>query len=84
MCDDNGFILHTMVKASNVHGSQVLHELFHRVKEKVDNPSALVLDAGYKTFAVAKLLIDEEVRPGASIYSHEKGISGNKMLCTMK
>jgi transposase len=62
MCDDNGFILHTVVKASNVHDSQVLHELFHRVKEKVGKPSALALDAGYKTPAVAKLLIDEEVR----------------------
>lgn len=63
MCEDNGFILHTVVKASNVHDSQVLHELFYRVKENVGKPSALALDAGYKTPAVAKLLIDEEVRP---------------------
>lgn len=52
-----------MVKASNIHDSQGLLELFHLVKEKVGKPSALALDAGYKTPAVAKQMIDEKARP---------------------
>jgi hypothetical protein len=71
MCDDNGFILHTVVKGSNVHDSQILHDLFYRVKEKIGKPLALALDAGYKTPAMAKLLMDEGLRP-VSPYTHSK------------
>lgn len=62
-CDRNGFVLGAIVEPSNVHDSQVFTHLFNQVKEKVGKPSAVAVDAGYKTPHISKVLLDENIRP---------------------
>ncbi|SPT78297.1 transposase [Niallia circulans] len=62
-CDANGFVLGTIVKPANVHDSQVFHELFDQLKDKVCRPKVAAVDAGYKTPAIAKKLQEEGVHP---------------------
>ncbi|MCK0473999.1 transposase, partial [Halalkalibacter sp. APA_J-10(15)] len=40
-CDSNGFVLGTVVTPANVHDSQVFHELFDQLKEKVTKPQVV-------------------------------------------
>lgn len=61
-CDSNGFVLGTVVTPANVHDSQVFHELFDQLKEKVTKPQVVAVDAGYKTPSIAKKLQEEETR----------------------
>ena len=62
-CDRNGFVLGTKVTAGNVHDSTVFEELFEQVCRDFGKPYAVAVDAGYKTPYIAKILIDEQVRP---------------------
>ncbi|WP_141705394.1 transposase, partial [Vulcanibacillus modesticaldus] len=62
-CDLNGFVLGTLVTGANVHDSKVLDKIVNQVIEKVEKPSAVVVDAGYKTPYIAKYLSDQDIRP---------------------
>ncbi len=55
-CDSKGFILATQVTGANVHDSRMLESLVNEVKEKVGKPTAVVVDAGYKTAPCSILL----------------------------
>ncbi|WP_202078814.1 IS1182 family transposase [Caldalkalibacillus salinus] len=74
-CDRNGFVLGAIVKASNVHDSQVFTDLFEQIKSKIGQPRAVALDAGYKTPYISKVLLDEGIRP-AMPYTRPKTKKG--------
>jgi transposase len=62
-CDRNGFVLGAIVEPSNVHDSQVFSSLYDRIKLTVTQPTAVAVDAGYKTPYISKILLDDGVRP---------------------
>jgi len=62
-CDRHGWVLYPYVTAANIHDSQAFFELFKRVKQEIKEcPEALCADAGYKTPAIAKYLLDQNVK----------------------
>ena len=60
-CDKNGWILGYTVNPGNEHDSRT----FKGVYDKLDKEAMeyCVVDAGYKTPAIAKLLIDDGIKP---------------------
>lgn len=62
-CDKHGWILGGTVHKGNKHDSTVFDEIYEKVKETTGRPDSLAADAGYKTPAIAKMLIDENVEP---------------------
>lgn len=62
-CDSKGFVLGSIVTGANVHDSRMLVELVDQVVGRVGKPSAVAIDAGYKTPHIAKYLMDNEIRP---------------------
>ena len=60
-CDRHGWILGYTVSPGNLHDSQTFNGLF----DKIENIGIekLIADAGYKTPAIAKLLIDKGISP---------------------
>jgi hypothetical protein len=60
-CDKHGWILGFTVNSGNEHDSRT----FKGIYDKIKNPDlkTVILDAGYKTPAIAKLLLDDEVQP---------------------
>ena len=60
-CDKNGWILGYTVHPGNEHDSRTFPELYHKLKNlKIET---FIMDAGYKTPAIAKLLIDDGKTP---------------------
>ena len=60
-CDKNGWILGYTVSPGNLHDSRTFKGLYDKIKNI--GIRTLVADAGYKTPAIAKLLIDDGIRP---------------------
>ncbi len=60
-CDKNGWILGYTVNRGNLHDSRTFKGLYDKIKDF--KPKKLIADAGYKTPAIAKLLIDDEIEP---------------------
>ena len=60
-CDKNGWILGYSVHPGNHHDSRTFKALYDKIKDI--GIKTLIADAGYKTPAIAKLLIDEGVTP---------------------
>lgn len=60
-CDKHGWILGFTVNPGNLHDSRT----FKGIYDKVKNPEleTVIVDAGYKTPAIAKLLLDDGVNP---------------------
>lgn len=60
-CDKNGWILGYTVHPGNLHDSRTFKSLF----DKIENIGikTLIADAGYKTPAIAKLLLDKGIKP---------------------
>ncbi|HCD6348835.1 TPA: transposase, partial [Enterococcus faecium] len=48
-CDDNGFILSTIITPRNIHDSQVAFQLVKQSKRLFPEINCVVADAGYKT-----------------------------------
>jgi len=61
--DRKGFVLGTIVTPGNTHDSVIFEPLVKQVIEKVGKPDAVAADAAYKTPAIAKYLIDNEMTP---------------------
>lgn len=60
-CDKNGWILGYSVHPGNLHDSRTFKTLYDKIKNiGIDT---LIADAGYKTPAIAKMLIDDGIRP---------------------
>ncbi len=63
-CDKNGFILGIDVTAANVHDSTMFETLYKQVKKNIGKkPKYIAVDAGYKTPHIAKLILEEDIRP---------------------
>ena len=60
-CDRNGWILDYSVHPGNEHDSRTFKSLYDKVKNL--KPKLMIMDAGYKTPALAKLLIDSRIMP---------------------
>jgi Transposase DDE domain len=61
--DSRGFILGSLVTGANVYDSRMLEPLVNQLLENVGKPTALAVDAGYKTPPIAKFLMDHEIQP---------------------
>lgn len=60
-CDKNGWILGYTVHPGNLHDSRTFKAIYDKIKDI--GIKTLVADAGYKTPAIAKLLIDDGIQP---------------------
>ncbi len=60
-CDKNGWILGYTVNPGNEHDSRTFKGLYDKLEDI--GMERCVVDAGYKTPAIAKLLLDDGVRP---------------------
>lgn len=60
-CDKNGWILGYSVHPGNHHDSRTFKALYDKIKDI--GIETLIADAGYKTPAIAKLLIDDGIHP---------------------
>ena len=60
-CDKNGWILGYTIHPGNEHDSQTFPAIYEKIKS--DELETVVADAGYKTPAIAKLLIDDGIIP---------------------
>lgn len=60
-CDKNGWILGYTVNPGNLHDSRTFKGLYDKIKNI--GIQTMVADAGYKTPAIAKLLIDDGINP---------------------
>lgn len=60
-CDKNGWILGYSVHPGNHHDSRTFKALYDRIKDI--GIETLIADAGYKTPGIAKLLIDDGIKP---------------------
>lgn len=60
-CDKNGWILGYTVNPGNQHDSRTFKGIYDKIKN--DGLDVVVADAGYKTPAIAKLLLDDGILP---------------------
>jgi len=60
-CDKHGWILGYTVHPGNEHDSKTFIDLYQILKKF--NPKQIIADAGYKTPAIAKLLLDDQINP---------------------
>lgn len=60
-CDKHGWILGYTVSPGNLHDSQTFKGLFDKIEDI--GVEKLIADAGYKTPAIAKLLLDKGILP---------------------
>ena len=60
-CDKHGWILDYTVNPGNLHDSRTFKGLYDKIKNI--GIKTLIADAGYKTPAIAKLLIDDNITP---------------------
>ena len=60
-CDKNGWIIDYTVNPGNLHDSRTFKGLFDKIKNI--GIETLVLDAGYKNPAIAKLCYDNDIQP---------------------
>ncbi|KQL51372.1 transposase [Heyndrickxia shackletonii] len=61
--DRKGFVLGNMVTPGNTHDSVILEPLVEQVMDIVGKPDAVAADAAYKTPAITKYLIENEMTP---------------------
>ena len=62
-CDKNGYILDVEVTAGNVHDSVAFEDYYDRLIEEFPQIECVVIDAGYKTPAIAKKVLDSKRIP---------------------
>lgn len=60
-CDRHGWILGYTIHPGNEHDSRTFVDLYSKIKEF--NPHTIVADAGYKTPAIARMIIQDEITP---------------------
>lgn len=60
-CDKNAYVLEYSVHPGNDHDSKTFPALYEKLRNL--KPEMMVLDAGYKTPAIARQLLEEEIKP---------------------
>lgn len=63
VCDSNNFILTTEVTSGNIHDSTVFEEVYTQTVKQFPNVEHVVMDAGYKTPYIAKVVYDDNKEP---------------------
>ena len=58
-CDNHNFVLGFVIGAGNIHDSVMFDEVYKNVVHRFPNIKAIAVDAGYKTPAIAKQIIDD-------------------------
>ncbi|MGL5054071.1 MAG: IS1182 family transposase [Fusobacteriaceae bacterium] len=58
-CDENNFVLDFEVTPGNIHDSVVFPKLYDSLKRKYSDFKRVVVDAGYKIPAIAKIIFDD-------------------------
>ena len=58
-CDNHNFVLDFVIGAGNIHDSVMFDEVYKNVVHRFPNIKAIAVDAGYKTPAIAKQIIDD-------------------------
>lgn len=61
-CDKNGWILGYTVNKGNLHDSRTFKSLYDKLKDRFEIKK-LIADAAYKTPAIAKFLLDDDISP---------------------
>lgn len=61
-CDQHGWILDYTVSPANLHDSRTFEGIYEKVSERED-VEMIIVDAGYKTPAIAKQLLDDGIKP---------------------
>jgi transposase len=74
-CDENNFILASVVTAGNVHDSVVFDEVYDKVTEHFPEIETVAVDAGYKTPWICKKVLDDE-RNISTPYKRPQGKEG--------
>lgn len=72
-CDEHGWIIDYTVHPGNLNDSRTFPELYEKLKQH--NPKTLIMDAGYKTPAIAKLVMDDGIE-AILPYTRPKGKKG--------
>jgi len=62
-CDKHNFILDFVLGAGNIHDSMMFSSVYEKVLKKFPEIQAVAVDAGYKTPAIMKEIIDSEKIP---------------------
>ncbi|WP_418965233.1 transposase [Cetobacterium sp.] len=62
-CDKNNFVLGFVLTPGNYHDSSSFAEIYQQVITSYPNISTIVADSGYRTPAIAKLIIDDNRTP---------------------
>ncbi len=60
-CDRHGWILDYTVNRGNLHDSRTFPGLYDRIRHF--HPEMLIMDSGFKTPAIAKLLLEDGIQP---------------------
>jgi len=60
-CDSHGWILGYTIHPGNQHDSVTFPAIYEKIKKY--NPEYIVMDAGYKTPPIAKMLLDDGIKP---------------------
>lgn len=62
-CDRNNYILSFETTAGNLHDSTVFPLLYNKLKSQYEGIKNIIVDAGYKIPAIAKMIIDDGKNP---------------------
>lgn len=74
-CDENGFVLETVVTPGNVHDSVAFDELYDKVMEKYPEIDTVAADSAYKTPHICKKVF-EDGRVLTSAYKRPQTMKG--------
>lgn len=82
VCDEHGFVLNTKIVPANMHDSTTFHEVYRATVKRYGvggkkGIRSLAVDAGYKTPAVAREIIQSGVTP-LMPYARPKGKRNNE------
>lgn len=61
-CDQHGWILDYTVSPANLHDSRTFEGIYEKISRRED-VGMIIVDAGYKTPAIAKQLLDDGIKP---------------------
>lgn len=61
-CDQHGWILDYTVNPGNLHDSRTFEGIYEKISKR-RNAEMIIVDAGYKTPAIAKKLLDDGIKP---------------------
>jgi len=61
-CDSNGMVIGFELTPGNIHDVNMLFPLVDSISDKIEKPEIVVVDAGYKSAAVAHVMEEKEIQ----------------------